>query len=174
MDKKSSTLAHGLEEYPKSTIIFGNLMMLLWIALGTLASWFFSPVAGWIYLILAISTVYVLMRKLVCTNCYYYGKWCAAGWGKLASLIFKQGNIEKFAISLGVKLAPIAYGLLSLIPLVLVIMSIIQKFTFVKLFVAVLLLAISAYSGGISRGKACVNCRMRIICPGAPKTQGKS
>ena len=171
-ETESIALAEGLEEYPKRTIIFGNLVMLLWLALGTLAAYFISLKVAIAYLTVAILVVYFLLRKLVCANCYYYGKWCATGWGKLSALFFPQGNIEKFGTGIGVKLAGPIYGLLSLIPLVFIIISMIQKFAIIKLIVLVLLLGVSFYSRFLSRGKACVNCKMRSICPEAVKGKG--
>jgi hypothetical protein len=35
--------------------------------------------------------------KTSCVDCYYYGKWCALGKGKLASLLFKKGDPLRFA-----------------------------------------------------------------------------
>lgn len=157
----------GLEEFPKSQIIRGNFMMLLWIALGTSACWFLYPIAAWIFLPVALIMVFVVLRRLVCTNCYYYGKWCPIGWGKLAALLFKQGSIEKFSKSPGVKLAPLTYGLLSLIPLVLIIIALVKDFTGPKLVALILLLLVSGYSAVGNRKKSCANCKMRIICPGS-------
>lgn len=157
----------GLEEFPKSQIIRGNFMMLLWIALGTSACWFLYPIAAWIFLPVALIMVFVVLRRLVCTNCYYYGKWCPIGWGKLAALLFKQGSIEKFSKSPGVKLAPLTYGLLSLIPLVLIIIALVKYFTGPKLVALILLLLVSGYSAVGNRKKSCANCKMRTICPGS-------
>lgn len=170
MSVKNLGLAEqGLEEYPKAGIILANLAMVLWLVLGTIASWFFSPVAAALYALVAVLMVFFALRKLVCTNCYYYGKWCGTGWGKLAALFFKKGNIDNFSRSIGIKLAPLTYGLLSLIPLVFGVIAIIREFTVPGVSVLVLLLLVSFYSGAVSRGKACVNCKMRTICPGAPK-----
>jgi len=157
----------GLEEYPKSSIILGNLMMILWIALGTIACWFLYALAAWIYLVFAIIMVFVILRRLVCTDCYYYDKWCCMGWGRLSALFFKKGKIENFPNSFGLKLAPLTYGLLTLIPLIFVIISIIQGFTISKIVILILLLLISFYSGAISRKKTCAKCKMRLICPGS-------
>ena len=157
----------GLEEFPKSQIILGNFMMLLWIALGTAACWFLYPIAAWIYLPVALLMVFVVLRWLVCRNCYYFGKWCPIGWGKLSALLFEQGSIEKFSKSLGVKLAPITYGMLSLIPLILVIIALVKDFTVPKLVILILLLLVSGYSAVGNRKKSCANCKMRTICPGS-------
>jgi hypothetical protein len=156
----------GAEEFGWGSIIFGNLAMLVWIALGTACCWFFHPVAAWVYLGAALLMVFVVLRRIVCVNCYYYGKRCAIGWGKLAALMFKQGGMDKFATSIGVKLAPATYSLLSLIPIGFCIAAMVQDFEVVQAVVLALLLAMSAYSGTISRKKSCANCKMRLACPG--------
>ena len=157
----------GIEESPISQIIFGNIMMLGWIALGTISCWFIQPVISWLYLSIALVMVFIVLRKLVCTNCYYYGKRCLVGWGKLSAMFFSQGNIERFSTCVGTKVAPLTYGLLTLIPLVLCIVAIVQQVTPAKIVVLVLLLAISAYSGSIGRKRSCAKCKMKLICPGA-------
>ena len=164
----------GLEEFPKSQIILGNLIMLLWIALGTAACWFLYPLAAWIFLPVALIMVFVVLRWLVCRNCYYYGKWCPIGWGKLSALLFKQGSIENFSKSPGVKLAPLTYGLLSLIPLVLIIIALVKDFTVPKVVILILLLLVSGYSAVGNRKKSCANCKMRTICPGALRSEKTS
>lgn len=159
--------AQGLEEYPRGYAFFGNLVMLLWIGVGTLGCWFLSPALGWIYLISALLIVYFVLRKLVCTNCIYYGRWCSIGWGKLAALMYRKGDPEKFKKSIGVRIAPITYGLLTLIPVVAIIISMMHEFKIEKAAVLLMILLIGAYSGTISRKKSCSQCRMRLICPGS-------
>ena len=167
MKTKINIFEQGLEEYPKASIILGNLVMMLWITLGTIACWFLYPLIAWIYLALAIIMVGVVLRKLVCTNCYYYGRWCSMGWGKLSALFFKEGDMENFGTSIGIKLAPPTYGLLSLIPIICIVISIVLGLTVSKIIVLALLLLVSFYSGFISRKKCCVNCKMKLICPGS-------
>ncbi len=167
MKTKTDIFEQGLEEYPKTSIILGNLIMSLWIALGTIACWLLYPLIAWIYLALAVMMVGVVLRKLVCTNCYYYGRWCGMGWGKLSALFFKQGSMGDFDKSIGLKLAPVTYGLLSLIPLICLVISMVQGFTVAKIVVLILLLLVSLYSGVISRKKCCTSCRMKLICPGS-------
>jgi hypothetical protein len=167
MNQENKLFEKGAAEFPIAKVIQGNLLMILWMLLGGIGCWLFNPLAAWIYLAVVVVMVYIVLRRLVCTNCDYYGKRCALGWGKLSALMFKQGSIELFAGSIGVKLAPVTYGLMSLVPLVFIIISLIQGFAAVKVVVLVLLLLISVYSGGISRRKGCAECRMKLICPGA-------
>ena len=172
MDQKKGEVKiyeQGCEQYGLASIILGNLAMLVWIGLGTACCWFFQHfyhIAAWVYLGVALLMVFVVLRRLVCVNCYYYDKRCPSGWGKLAALMFKQGSMDKFGTSIGVKLAPATYGLLSLVPLGFVIAAMVQDFEVAQPVVLVLLLAMSAYSGTISRKKSCVNCKMRLACPG--------
>ncbi len=156
----------GLDEYPKRIVVTSNFLMILWITLGIAACWFLFPLAGWVYFSLAIITVFIVLQKTVCSNCYYYNKWCNTGWGKLCALLFKKGDIEKFNTS-SLKIAPPIYSLLTLLPLILILDSIIQQFTMFKIAVLIPLLLISFYSGTISRKKACISCKMRLICPGS-------
>lgn len=167
MTKEIEIYEDGLEKYPKRGIIFSNIIMLLWFALGTIACWYFYPLAAWIYLAFALIMVYIVLRKVVCINCYYFGKLCAFGWGKLSAKMFKKGKIEDFNESIGIKLAPLTYVLLLIIPLVLIIISIIQEFSWYKISVLIPLLLVSIYSVGISRKATCSKCKMRLICPGS-------
>jgi hypothetical protein len=157
----------GLDNYRISTIFLGNLMMLIWIVLGTLAVWFFNQLLAGLFLAFALIIVYVVLRKLVCTNCYYYNKWCVYGWGKLSAKMFKKGKIENFNDGIGIRIAPLLYGLLTIIPIILIIISIILVFDYTKIGALVLLLAISFYSGGVARKTACSNCKMKSFCRGS-------
>jgi hypothetical protein len=157
----------GLEKNPKGRIVFGNLVMLFWFTLGALACWYFYPILGLIYFVVAFIMVYIVLRKVICVNCYYYNKWCGLGWGKLCAIMFKKGRIEDFPKSIGIKLAPATYGILMIVPMILVIVSIIQWFSWYKITVLALLLLVSFYSGGVSRKFSCSQCKMKTICPGS-------
>ena len=167
MENEIKIYEQGLEEYPKTSAVIGNLFMIFWIALGTTACWLSYPLIAWIYLAFAVIMVFVVLRKLACPNCYYYDKWCNIGWGKLCALFFKKGDIEKINTSLGIKIAPLVYGSLTLIPFILLVISMFKGFSLIKLSVVVLLVLIGFYSGTISRKKSCAKCRMRLICPGS-------
>ena len=157
----------GLEAYPKEPMVIGNLVMVLWFILGAVACWFFSPFLGVAYFIAAVLLIYVLLRKMVCPNCYYYDKWCSLGWGKLTAKMFKKGTIDDFPKSIGLKLVPAVYGALMIVPMIILVVSLIQGFSWYKIVVLVLLLLVSFYSGGIGRRSACSHCKMNVICPGS-------
>jgi hypothetical protein len=173
MSEQENLFEDGLEQNPLGRIIIGNLIMFFWFALGALACWYFYPILGLLYFVVAFLLVYVVLRKLVCVNCYYYSKWCGLGWGKLSALMFKKGCLEEFPKSIGLKLAPATYGVLMIVPLILLIVSIIQSFFWYKIIVLILLLLVSWYSSGVGRSVACANCKMNIICPGSTTKKKK-
>ncbi len=167
MEAKIEIYESGQEQYPKSGIILANFLMALWVAIGTVGCRLYSSWAAGLYLALAVIMIYVVLRKLVCANCYYYDKWCGVGWGKLSAVFCQKGNIKEFKQSLGIKLAPITYGLLSLVPVILIIVSMTREFHVSQAVVLALLLIVSFYSGAVSRKKTCAECKMRLICPGS-------
>ncbi len=109
----------GLENYPKAAIVLTNVLLLLWFgfaAYGMSASRFAGlPVISIVYPPFAVIMLGFVLRKHLCTHCYYYNKLCGTGWGKLSSHLFKgeSGNYE-----LGMKLAGLTWGLLTVIPTV--------------------------------------------------------
>jgi hypothetical protein len=173
MSEQDNLFEEGLEKHPLTRIITGNIVVVIWFILGALACWFFYPILGLVYLIVAFVLVYVVLRKLVCVNCYYYDKWCGIGFGKLSALMFKKGRIEAFTTSIGLKVAPATYGSLIIVPLLLLLVSIIQGFSWYKIIVFVLSLLISIYAFGIGRRILCSQCKMNMICPGSTMKKKK-
>jgi len=157
------------EESSKTLIIFDNLMIVLWIAVGTLSCWFFNAIMAWLYLGFAIIVIYIILRKIVCTGCYYYGKWCHIGWGKLSSLFFKKGNLEEFKKCVEGKLVPIVYMSLMLIPIVLLLIVTIFEYNHLKLVLILLFIGLSVYITFISKMHGCRQCKMRYLCSGSMK-----
>lgn len=69
MKEEKQIYKKGRESFPLPLVMFGNIMMLVGIGLGTVACWFVYPVVAWLYLGAAVLMVFVVLRKLVCTNC---------------------------------------------------------------------------------------------------------
>ena len=157
----------GLEKYPMSNVIIGNIMMLLIMVIGSIAVWYLIGWWAWLYLTISLIMVYFVLRKLVCSNCYYYDKWCALGWGKLSAKMFKKGKLVEFAKSPGLRIAPAVYGLMMFIPIIAIIISIIIVFDYTKIGILILLISFSVYSAGLGRKAACSKCKMNLSCPGS-------
>ena len=167
MTKKEIELfQNGLDEYPISTVIIENLFIFLWIAAGTFLCWVFVPVIGWIYLGFGLMMVLFVMRILVCKNCYYHGKRCHTGWGKLSAIYCEQGELNHFCCGIGGAIVPLFYGSMALLPLILAVLSMVKAFSLITMFTTMVFIFIVVTGSFTFRKKACVVCKMRIMCPG--------
>ncbi len=137
------------KDYSKSELIFGNLSIVLWILLGAYSCWLLYPLSSIVFIALASFLVFFELGKHGCQTCYYC-KTCTIGIGKLPELFFRKAgtaNVNKKAM----KLFPYVYLLLSLVPIVLYVVSIMQTLAVLKILTLALLLSFSIYSGVIRR-----------------------
>ncbi len=156
----------GLENYPKSTVILTNALLLLWFGLaayGMSALKFAGlPIISVLYLLFTLAMLGFILRKHLCTSCYYYNKWCGSGWSKLSSCLFKEesGNYE-----LGMKLAGITWGLLTIVPIIVIpiTMFLHREFLMSGGICLTGFLAIMAINQ-LGRKKGCSQCKMKYIC----------
>lgn len=167
MNKEQQTIyEQGLEQYSIGTIVTENVFMALWLAIGAYLCWLLMPLIGWIYLGFGLTMVLFVMRILVCGKCYYHGKRCHTGWGKLSALYCKQGDVKDFGKGISGAIIPLFYGLMALIPLVTGIIATIKNFTFITLVVIVVFLFVVVMSSFTLRKKSCAQCKMKHLCPG--------
>jgi len=137
------------KDYSKSELIFGNLLIVLWILLGAYSCWLLYPLSGIVFFALASFLVFFELGKHGCQTCYYC-KTCTIGMGKLPELFFRKAgtaNVNKKAM----KLFPFVYLLLSLVPIVFYVISLVQTITVLKILTLALLLSFSIYSGAIRK-----------------------
>jgi hypothetical protein len=84
------------ENYPVTTVIGSNLLSVLIWGIGAYILYQF----GLIWLIGYVLYILLLEFRLLighCVDCYYYGKTCAFGKGRLSSLFFRKGSPEQFS-----------------------------------------------------------------------------
>lgn len=157
----------GAEQYPVRDVILSNVLFGSLLVAGTAACWLIAPAFGIVYVIVFSSLTYAVLRRLTCTRCHYFGKRCGSGWGLLASLWFSRRPIEEFNDSPGVRLAPLVYGLMVLVPLIALVILLVQHATTTPLLLLALLVSLAFYSTGPGRRRACAVCRMRLFCRGS-------
>ena len=115
--KKPRSFQKSMEEYPLGCVIGQNLFLVAYFGIGSLGMlplrFAGIPIISLTYaFFLALMLIFVL-RKHLCTNCYYYGKICHVGWSKLA-LMFKKNSGDR---ELGFKLANITWFLATIFPI---------------------------------------------------------
>jgi len=125
-----------------------------------------GAVFGWLYLLFCL-IVEIRVMRASCIHCYYYGKLCGLGRGKLASLFFRKGDPKKF---LGKKISwkdLIPDLLVSLIPFILGIYILFNDFSWSMLLLLLILLFLTTFGNGSVRSNfACKYCKQRELgCP---------
>jgi len=154
------------EQYPIATVIVSNLLSLLIYGIG--AYIFFR--SGIIWVVAYIVYILVLEFRLIgghCRDCYYYGKTCAFGKGRLSSLFFQKGDPEKFSARelTGKDIVP--DFLAFILPVLAGILLLVQDFSLAILFLVIALVLLGFPGNALVRERlACRYCRQREMgCP---------
>jgi hypothetical protein len=138
-------------EYSKVELVFGNLAIVVWILLGTVACWLFFSFWAILFLVFAGFLVFYELGKKGCVSCFYC-KTCTIGMGKLPELFFTKTTIENLNINRkALKLFPFVYLLLVAVPLAFIAVSIVQHIAIYNLLLLVVLIAFSVLTGIIRR-----------------------
>ncbi len=125
---------------------------------------------GWIigafYLIFILVLEYRLIR-MHCVNCYYWGKICGFGKGKLSALLFKRGDAAKFCMKEMKWKDMIPDILVALIPFATGVVLLIIQFNIGLLIALVILIALSTSGNGFIRSTlTCKYCKQKELgCP---------
>lgn len=150
----------------------------LWIPLlSTVLSLSIYITGFYIFLQLGIlfAVLYVLyclwieMRILrySCVDCFYYGKTCGLGRGKVCALLFKKGDPEKFPERKISWKDLIPDFMVMIFPLIGGIVLLIRDFTWLILGLMVILVVLSTVGNAFIRGSlACKYCKHKELgCP---------
>ncbi len=165
---KQKLYEKGKEKYSLASAVGQNLFFVIYFAIAFIGMSFLQinnvPIASIAYVaFIGIMLIFVL-RKHLCTHCFYYGKICNTGWGKLAACLFKKnsGNYE-----LGGKLASITWMLAMFLPIIgMVIALILNWFSITIALLLGVFIILSVVNFSIHK-KSCVKCKMRFVCPGS-------
>jgi hypothetical protein len=154
------------ENYPFWIVLISNIVSIAIYLIGAVIIY----QIGFVWLILYIIYILILEFRLIkghCTDCYYYGKTCAFGKGKISSILFKKGNLKNFCKKQMTWKDIIPDFMVSLIPAIIGIIILIKDFDYVLLLLVIILLILTFFGNGFVRGNlACKYCKQRKIgCP---------
>ncbi len=159
---------NGMNEAGNTQILTENILILGLLVSGVVLTSLFRfqniPVLSIGYLLFAAVMLLFVLRKHLCTSCWYYGKKCHCGWGKLAAKLYKQnsGNIKIGGIG-----GNITWALIMLVPLLSFVAYAILNKTVPSDWIGFgVFLGFVIINGGLHK-KSCTNCKMRAICPGS-------
>jgi hypothetical protein len=154
------------DNYPMGTVIQSNIVLLGIYVLGFLIIMKLGLVFSLFYMLYFLALEYRLLRYH-CTICYYWGKTCGFGQGRLSSLFFKKSDVANFCSKDMTWQDMIPDILVSLIPMVIGIIELILKFDLFLLSALLLLLLLTTVGNGYIRGTlTCKFCKQRELgCP---------
>ena len=159
----------GKENYPLWIVFTSNLVSLLIYGIGV----YILFRSGIIWVIAYLIFILIFEFRLIsrhCPDCYYYGRTCTFGKGRLSALFFKKGSPEKFTGMTITWKDIVPDFLLFIIPVLAGILLLIQGFTWTILILVIGLLLLGFAGNAIVRGQlACRFCKQREI--GCPATQ---
>ena len=157
------------ENYLLRVVFVSNLVSLMIYGIGAYILFRSGIIWAVVYLIFVVIFEFRLISGH-CTDCYYYGKTCAFGKGRLSSLFFKRGSPEKFTATTITWKDIVPDFLLFIIPVLAGILLLIQGFTWTILILVIALLLLGFMGNALVRGQlACKYCKQREI--GCPATQ---
>ena len=119
-----------------------------------------------LYILFCVWVEFEVLKES-CVNCYYYGRTCSLGRGKLCAFIFKKGTAENF-VDREISWKDIAPDfLVFVVPLVGGIIYLIEDFTLLILALLVVLTILSLGGNALLRGALiCKHCKQRRLgCP---------
>jgi hypothetical protein len=154
------------DNYPCWIIIVSNLVLLGTYLTGGYIIFHFG--VFWLFLyVIYISVLEIRLMKKSCVNCYYYGKYCAFGKGKIASLLFKKGDPANFNNCKIYWKDLIPDFLVTLIPVMGGVALLVLNFNGSILASVILLAILASFGNAFVRGNiACKFCRQRELgCP---------
>ena len=156
----------AFDRYPLGTVIASNAVAWLIYGLGAaiMARQGAAPV-----LVYVACCLWVEFRVLTksCRNCWYYGRRCGLGKGKLCALLFPKGDPADFLrkdITWADIVPDFAVGLL---PVLAGAVLLVRGFSWTLLGMVLLLLFLTTAGNGFVRGVlVCRHCRQRELgCP---------
>jgi hypothetical protein len=127
--------------------VLGNVAVALWILLDTFALLLVNLAAGIIFLLVALISIYGVLKFLGCMRPCYNCKRCTFGMGRIAALYFGKRSLKDYKETYGVAIAIFFYVLVGPFPAAVLLISTIQAFTVLKIVVLACLMAISLFSG---------------------------
>ncbi len=129
----------------KSTLLNGNLLIGIWVALGAVGCYLVNPIVGWVFLGFAAFSIYIIIRRLLCNSCYYC-KSCTKGIGKLSIMFLGANRIPGLSKGSILGMTIFAYVVLLVIPSWLLAGSLLQQFSVLQASALAGILIISIYS----------------------------
>ncbi|MCK4427620.1 MAG: hypothetical protein KAW16_03945 [candidate division Zixibacteria bacterium] len=153
------------ENYPKYIIVIRWIVLSIAFALGIYILLGFHNMLAIIYIIYSVIALTLILPLSRCVSCFYHGKLCNTGWGKIAAYLFKKGDESKYVEHYNYA---IFLHLLWLIPLLVALLQSVRQRDLFALSIFVIYLFILFVEKIILKKLGCKRCHLREFCPALP------
>lgn len=154
------------DHYPFGIVLLSNLVSLGIVSLGFLIFLRIHLLFAMVYILYFLFLEYRLIRYH-CTDCYYFGRTCAFGHGRISAWFCKKGDPSNFCNHKMTWKDMILDILISLLPIIVGIILMVIEFDYFLLAATILILLLTTFGNSFIRGKlACRYCKQRDLgCP---------
>ncbi|KPL00518.1 MAG: hypothetical protein AMJ91_04355 [candidate division Zixibacteria bacterium SM23_73_3] len=156
--------------YPKYVIIIRWIILGVAFALGVYILLDLKEALGVLYVIYSVAALTLVLPLSRCVSCYYHGKACHTGWGKVAAYLFPKEDESKFVAHYSYA---IFLHLLWLIPLLASFFQLLRKRDVLALIIFFSYLLILLMERITLKKLACARCHQREFCPAIPFRKAK-
>jgi hypothetical protein len=153
------------DPYPKYVIIIRWIILTVAFALGIYILLGIKDVLGVLYVVYSLIALTLILPLSRCASCFYHGKVCNTGWGKVAAYLFPKGDESKFVAHYSYA---IFLHLLWLIPLLASFFQFVRKRDLLALIIFFSYLFILLVERVTLKKLACTRCHQREFCPAVP------
>lgn len=154
------------ENYPVTTVIVSASVSLLIYGISAFVLLQYGALWAVAYLVVAV----IMEARLIsshCPDCYYFGKTCAFGKGRLSACLFTKGDPARFSRMQLTWQDIVPVFLMFIIPALAGLSLIVREFSVTILVLVALLFVLGFAGNAFVRGRlACRFCRQREAgCP---------
>ncbi len=153
------------DNYPAHIIVIRWIILLLAFALGIYVLLEFHHMLAIVYIVYASLALTLILSLSRCGSCFYHGRFCNTGWGKIAAYLFKKGDESKYVDRYDYA---IFLHLLWLIPLLAAALQAIRKRNVLALAIFAAYLLTLFVEKIILKKLCCKRCHQRDFCPAVP------
>ena len=152
-------------DYPLYTVLLRWLFLAVAFGLGIYILLKFKDILAYIYVFYGAICLTLILPLSRCVYCYYHGRRCDSGFGKVAAYLFPKGDESRY---------PAKYVYFSLtylfwlFPGLLGLIHLLRKRSSEALLIFLAFLLALLLERVILRKLGCKNCHQREICPGIP------
>jgi hypothetical protein len=162
------------DAYPKHVIIIRWIILIAAFALGIYILSGMKDLFGVVYVIYSLIALTLILPLSRCVSCFYHGKLCNTGWGKVAAYLFPKGMnhavhtkgdeskyVEHYNYA-------ILLHLLWIIPLLGFLFQLLRYRGLFYLIILIAYMFILLLEKIILKKLACTKCHQREFCPALP------